>query len=64
MPSYPDRGVPPSVAINGFRSSGAKLQGHVVECPLHFACFDVRTGRLLAGPVPVDVGTYEIRHEG
>jgi nitrite reductase/ring-hydroxylating ferredoxin subunit len=43
--------------------SRGKLQGHVVECPLHFACFDVRTGRLLSGPVAVDVPTYEVRIE-
>lgn len=44
--------------------SRGKLQGHVVECPLHFACFDVRTGRLLGGPVAVDVPIYEVRIEG
>jgi nitrite reductase/ring-hydroxylating ferredoxin subunit len=44
--------------------SKGKLQGHVVECPLHFACFDVRTGRLLGGPVAIDVPTYEVRIEG
>jgi nitrite reductase/ring-hydroxylating ferredoxin subunit len=44
--------------------SRGKLHGHVVECPLHFACFDVRTGRLLSGPVAVDVPIYEVRIEG
>jgi nitrite reductase/ring-hydroxylating ferredoxin subunit len=44
--------------------SRGKLHGHVVECPLHFACFDVRTGRLLSGPVAVDVPSYEVRVEG
>jgi 3-phenylpropionate/trans-cinnamate dioxygenase ferredoxin subunit len=44
--------------------SRGKLQGHIVECPLHFACFDVRTGRLLSGPVAVDVPIYEVRIEG
>jgi nitrite reductase/ring-hydroxylating ferredoxin subunit len=44
-------------------SKGA-LQGHIVECPLHFACFDVRTGRLLRGPVAVDVPIYEVCIEG
>jgi nitrite reductase/ring-hydroxylating ferredoxin subunit len=44
--------------------SKGKLQGHIVECPLHFACFDVRTGRLLSGPVAVDVPIYEVRIEG
>jgi nitrite reductase/ring-hydroxylating ferredoxin subunit len=44
--------------------SRGKLQGHVVECPLHFACFDVRTGALLSGPVATDVPVYEVRVEG
>jgi nitrite reductase/ring-hydroxylating ferredoxin subunit len=44
--------------------SRGKLQGHVVECPLHFACFDVRTGALLSGPVAADVPVYEVRVEG
>jgi nitrite reductase/ring-hydroxylating ferredoxin subunit len=44
--------------------SKGKLHGHIVECPLHFACFDVRTGRLLGGPVAVDVPIFEVRIEG
>ena len=32
-------------------SRRATLVGYVVECPLHYACFDVRTGKLLSGPV-------------
>lgn len=27
-----------------------KLDGAVIECPLHFARFDVRTGKALSGP--------------
>src|SRR2546426_3450233 len=30
--------------------SKGTLEGHVIECPLHFATFDVRTGKLLSGP--------------
>jgi nitrite reductase/ring-hydroxylating ferredoxin subunit len=41
--------------------SKGKLHDHVVECPLHFATFDVRTGRLLSGPVAADVPTYEVQ---
>jgi nitrite reductase/ring-hydroxylating ferredoxin subunit len=44
--------------------STGSLVGHVIECPLHFACFDVRTGKLLSGPVSADVATYEVRVEG
>ena len=41
-------------------SKGA-LAGHVIECPLHYACFDVRTGKLLSGPASADVLTYAVR---
>jgi nitrite reductase/ring-hydroxylating ferredoxin subunit len=44
--------------------SRGRLDGHVIECPLHFATFDVRTGKLIDGPVSVDVRTYEVRVEG
>ncbi len=37
------------------------LVGHVVECPLHFACFDVRTGKLLSGPTAADIPVYQVR---
>ena len=43
--------------------SRGKLAGYVVECPLHFACFDVRTGTLLSGPVAENVPTYAVRVE-
>ena len=39
------------------------LEGHVLECPLHFARFDVRTGTLLSGPLSADIPTYEVRVE-
>ncbi len=44
--------------------STGTLMGFVVECPLHFACFDVRTGKLLSGPIAADVAAYEVRVEG
>jgi nitrite reductase/ring-hydroxylating ferredoxin subunit len=40
--------------------SKGTLHGHVVECPLHYATFDVRTGKLLDGPASADVPTYEV----
>jgi|SRR5215510_1456844 len=43
--------------------SKGRLDGHIVECPLHFAQFDVRTGKLVTGPVSADVPTYEVRVE-
>ena len=41
--------------------SKGTLAGHVVECPLHFATFDVRTGKLLSGPVSTDVPSYAVQ---
>jgi len=43
--------------------SRGRLEGYRVECPLHFACFDVRTGALIDGPVATDVPTYQVRVE-
>jgi nitrite reductase/ring-hydroxylating ferredoxin subunit len=44
--------------------SRGRLTGHIVECPLHFAQFDVRTGKLVDGPISADVPAYEVRVEG
>jgi len=41
--------------------SRGRLNGHIVECPLHFAQFDVRSGKLVDGPVAADVRAYEVR---
>jgi len=41
--------------------SRGRLDGCLIECPLHFAKFDVRTGKLVDGPVSADVPTYEVR---
>jgi nitrite reductase/ring-hydroxylating ferredoxin subunit len=44
--------------------SRGKLDGYLIECPLHFAQFDVRTGELVSGPVSTPVPIYEVRIEG
>jgi len=44
--------------------SKGTLEGHVIECPLHFAQFDVRTGKLLTGPAAADIPTYQVRVDG
>ena len=44
--------------------SRGRLDGCIVECPLHFAQFDVRTGKLVDGPISADVPVYEVRVEG
>jgi nitrite reductase/ring-hydroxylating ferredoxin subunit len=44
--------------------SRGRLVGHLIECPLHFALFDLRTGKLIDGPISTDVPAYEVRVEG
>ena len=44
--------------------SRGKLDGHIVECPLHFAQFDIRSGKLVDGPISADVPVYEVRIDG
>ena len=44
--------------------SRGRLDGHIVECPLHFAQYDVRTGKLIDGPVAADLPVYEVRVDG
>jgi nitrite reductase/ring-hydroxylating ferredoxin subunit len=45
-------------------------QGHLrpatweVQCPLHQACFDLRTGRATAAPAYHPVQVYDVRVEG
>ncbi len=43
--------------------SRGRLSGCLIECPLHFAQFDVRTGELVNGPVSTAVPVYEVRVE-
>ncbi|MGA8383491.1 MAG: non-heme iron oxygenase ferredoxin subunit [Stellaceae bacterium] len=44
--------------------SRGRLDGCLIECPLHFAQFDIRTGALVAGPVSTAVAVYQVRIEG
>jgi 3-phenylpropionate/trans-cinnamate dioxygenase ferredoxin subunit len=44
--------------------SRGRLEGYVVECPRHFARFDVRDGQLLSGPVAENISIHEVRVEG
>jgi nitrite reductase/ring-hydroxylating ferredoxin subunit len=40
------------------------LEGEEIECPLHQARFDMRTGACLAGPATQDLDIYEVKVEG
>jgi nitrite reductase/ring-hydroxylating ferredoxin subunit len=44
--------------------SRGRLDGYVIECPLHFAKFGVRTGKLVDGPISADVPRYEVQIVG
>ena len=44
--------------------SRGKLDGYLIECPLHYAQFDVRTGELVNGPVSTAVPSYQVCVEG
>lgn len=37
------------------------LMGHEVYCPLHFSCFDVRTGDVLAPPADQPASVYAVK---
>lgn len=40
------------------------LDGQVIECPLHAARFDIRTGKVLDPPATEDLRTYQVRVVG
>jgi nitrite reductase/ring-hydroxylating ferredoxin subunit len=44
--------------------SRGKLNGCLIECPLHFAVFDIRTGKFVDGPDSADVPAYQVRLDG
>jgi nitrite reductase/ring-hydroxylating ferredoxin subunit len=40
------------------------LENGCIECPLHAARFDVRTGKALCAPAETDIKVYEVKAEG
>lgn len=34
-----------------------------IECPLHGACFDIKTGKALTAPASVDLNTFPVKVE-
>lgn len=40
------------------------LQDHAIECPRHYAKFDIRTGKALTMPATQDTAAYEVKVEG
>jgi nitrite reductase/ring-hydroxylating ferredoxin subunit len=45
---------------NASLGEGAVVEEFAIECPLHGAVFDVRTGEPLEGPTDESVATYEV----
>ena len=35
-----------------------------IECPLHGACFDIKTGKALTAPATIDLRPYPVKVEG
>ena len=46
------------------RLSDGYVQAGVIECPLHFGKFDIRTGRALSPPCKIDLALFPVRVEG
>jgi nitrite reductase/ring-hydroxylating ferredoxin subunit len=46
------------------RPSDGYVEGAIVECPLHFGKFDIRTGKAISAPCTVDVRIYPVERDG
>ena len=44
--------------------SDGYIEDGCVECPLHQAQFDLRTGKAMCAPATEDIQTYEVKTEG
>jgi nitrite reductase/ring-hydroxylating ferredoxin subunit len=40
------------------------LENGCIECPLHAAQFDIRTGKALSAPADTDLSVYQVKVEG
>jgi len=43
--------------------TGGRMIGRQITCPFHGACFDLRTGRAIAGPAVVPLSCLQVRIE-
>ena len=46
------------------RLSDGYVEGGVVECPLHFGKFDIRSGRALSPPCKISLAVFPVKVEG
>ena len=44
--------------------SDGYIEGDCIECPLHGAQFNIKTGKAETPPATVDLATYEIKIDG
>lgn len=44
--------------------SSGFIENECVECPLHQAAFEIRTGKCVAAPAEEDLKTYPVKVEG
>lgn len=44
--------------------SDGYIEDGCVECPLHQAQFDLRTGKAMCAPATIDIQTYAVKTEG
>ena len=47
-----------------FLLSDGYIEDGCIECPLHQAQFDLRTGKAMCAPATVDIQTYQVKTEG
>lgn len=40
------------------------VEGDRIECPLHSACFEIKTGKAVNPPAEIDLKTYPVKVEG
>jgi nitrite reductase/ring-hydroxylating ferredoxin subunit len=40
------------------------IEDGYIECPLHGACFNIRSGKVISSPAEVDLKTYPVKLEG
>jgi NAD(P)H-dependent nitrite reductase small subunit len=40
------------------------LENGCIECPLHAAQFDIKTGKAMSAPANVDIAVYPVKAEG
>jgi naphthalene 1,2-dioxygenase system ferredoxin subunit len=48
----------------GVRLCDGFLEGHQIECPLHQARFDIRSGQVLCAPAKKNIPVYSVRIAG